>query len=71
MNMIITLSVMIVKDVAAFVILMSVMLLGFVKMYTVLHMGVGSEAEYSDISSTFVRLMIQTYKSSAGEVNVP
>lgn len=41
-------------------------------MYTVLHLGVNDpDGEYEDIQSTFMKIMIQTYKSSAGGIIVP
>jgi len=45
---------------------------GFAKLYEILHMGINDPTkQYSGISSPFTKLIIQTYKSSAGEKTVP
>jgi len=70
-SFIFTMSQLIIEECTAFLILMILLLLGMCKQYTVMHMGVGEQAEYGDIQSRFIQLMIQTYRAAAGDINVP
>ena len=63
---------LVVKDLFAFLVLALIIMVAITKQYTVMHFGVNDPTgEYSGISSTFLKLMVQTYKSNKGDVNVP
>jgi len=63
---------LIVTEIAGYIIFMGVLLLCFCKQYTVMHLDVNDPTgAYSDIQSSFMKLMIQTYVSSSGDINIP
>lgn len=71
-NFLIQLSVLLIRDLYPFAILSLFIMLSFTKQYTLMHFGINDPSDtYKNIDSQFLKLMIQTYKSNMGEVNVP
>lgn len=65
-------SLLIVKDLFCLMILAGMFILAFTKQYTVMHNGINDPTgEYNGIRSHFLKLIIQTYKSTRGDFDVP
>lgn len=71
-NNIYQISCLIVKDLLCLMLLSGMFILAFTKQYTVMHNGINDvDGEYASIDSTFLKLIIQTYKSTRGDFATP
>lgn len=71
-NNVYQISCLIVKDMYFLILLAGMFILAFTKQFTVMHNGINDQdGEYDGIHSNFLRLVIQTYKSTRGDFATP